>query len=77
MKDTEREAETQAQGGEAGSMQGAWCKTGSRNPGSAPETKADAKTLSHPSIPNRYFSTQAVSPLTDMHINLYDTFILL
>ena len=27
MRDTEREAETQAEGGEAGSMQGAQCET--------------------------------------------------
>ena len=29
MRDTQREAETQTEG-EAGSMQGAWCGTGSR-----------------------------------------------
>ena len=50
MRDTEREAETQAEG-EAGSMQGAPCGTRSQDPGPCPELKADAQPLSHPGIP--------------------------
>ena len=49
-RDTHREAETQAEG-EAGSMQGAECRTRSQIPGSCPEPKADAQPLSHPGIP--------------------------
>ena len=36
MRDTEREAETQAEEGEAGSMQGAQCGTGSQEAGITP-----------------------------------------
>ena len=43
MRDTEIEAETQAEG-EAGSMQG-----------SQPEPKADAQPLSHPGVPGSTF----------------------
>ena len=50
MRDTEREAETQAEG-EAGSMQGARCGAQSPDPGSCPGLKADAQLLSHPGIP--------------------------
>ena len=50
MKDTEREAETQAEG-EAGSMQGGRYGTQSQDPGSRPEPKADAHSLSHPGCP--------------------------
>ena len=46
MGDTQREAETQAEG-EPDSMQGARCGTRSREPGSHPELKADAQPLSH------------------------------
>ena len=46
MRDTERGAETQAEG-EASSMQGARRGT----PGSCPEPKADAHPLSHPGCP--------------------------
>ena len=47
MREREREAQTQAEGeaeGEAGSLQGLdpW------TPGSCPEPKADAQSLSHP-----------------------------
>ena len=47
MRDTEREAETQAEG-EADSLQGAQCSTQSQDPGSRPELKADAQPLSYP-----------------------------
>ena len=50
MRDTEREAETQAEG-EAGSLRGARCGTRSRDQGSHPELKADAQPLSHPGAP--------------------------
>ena len=49
MRDREREAETQAEGEEAGSMQGARLNPGT--PGSHPGLKAGAKPLSHPGIP--------------------------
>ena len=39
MRDTEREAETQAEGGEAGSMQGAPCGIRSQDWGSHPERR--------------------------------------
>ena len=45
MRDTEREAETQAEG-EAGSMQGAHVGLDPRTPGSCPEPKADTQPLS-------------------------------
>ena len=47
MRDTHREAETQAEG-EAGSMLGARCGTQSQDPGI---TKTDAQPLSHPGSP--------------------------
>ena len=50
MRDTEREAETQAEG-EAGSLWGAWCGTQSQDPGSHSEPKADVQLLSHPGTP--------------------------
>ena len=49
-RDTERKAETQAEG-EAGSSQGARCGTWSPDSGSHPEPKADTQPLSHPGIP--------------------------
>ena len=49
MKDTEREAETQAEG-EAGSLQG----LDPRTLGSHPEPKADAQPLSHPDDPGLF-----------------------
>ena len=49
MTDTEREAETQAEG-EAGSLRGAQCRI--PDPGSLPELKADAQLLSHPGVPS-------------------------
>ena len=50
MRDTQREAETQAEG-EVGFPQGAQCGTPSPNLGPHPEPKADAQPLSHPGIP--------------------------
>ena len=49
MRDTQREAETQAEG-EAGSMQGPEAALDPRTPGSRPEPKADAQLLSHPGV---------------------------
>ena len=50
MRDTQSEAETQAEG-EAGSMQEARRGTRSQDPGSCPEQKVDAQLLSHPGVP--------------------------
>ena len=51
MRDTEREAETQAEGGEAGSMQGAQCGTRSQEPGINASQRQALKPLIHPSVP--------------------------
>ena len=53
MRDTEREAETEAEG-EAGSMQEPDVGLDPMTPGSRPELKADAQPLSHPGIPYSY-----------------------
>ena len=45
---TERQRQAE---GEAGSLQGAWCRTQSRILGLWPEPKAGAQLLSHPGIP--------------------------
>ena len=50
MRDTQREAETQAEV-EAVSSQGARLGLNPRTLGSCPEPKADAQLLSHPGIP--------------------------
>ena len=50
MKDTQREAETQAEG-EAGSTQEAQCGTRSWVPRIRPWAEGDAKPLSHPDCP--------------------------
>ena len=57
MRDTEREreAETQAEG-EAGSMQGAQCRTDPGSTGSHPVPEAGAKLLSHLGVPSVVFS---------------------
>ena len=62
MRDTEREAETQAEG-EAGPPQGAQCGTRSRDPGSHLGPKAGAKPLSHPGIPLIDFSSKVQTTL--------------
>ena len=49
MRDTHREAETQAEG-EAASLWGARCGTDPRILGSQPEGKAVAQPLSHPGV---------------------------
>ena len=49
MRDTQREAETQAEG-EAGSLRGAQCGTQSWGPG---DHDPDAQLLSHPGAPKR------------------------
>ena len=54
MKDTQREAETQAEG-EAGSSQGVRMWDSILGPGSCPEPKADTQPLSHPGIPRQAF----------------------
>ena len=50
MRDTQREAETQAEG-EAGSCREPDVGLDPRTPGSRPEPKADAQLLSHPGVP--------------------------
>ena len=51
MRDTEREAETQAEG-EADSLQGAgWMQDLIRIQGSCPKPKADTQPLSFPGVP--------------------------
>ena len=52
MRDTEREAETQAEG-EAGSLQGTSAGLNPRILESRPEQKTDAQPLSYPDIPLR------------------------
>ena len=55
MRDTERKAETQAEG-EAGSLhQEPDMGFDPGSPGSCPGPKADAKPLRHPGIPSRLF----------------------
>ena len=49
MRDTGREAETQAER-EAGSLQGTRCGTQSQILGLCPELKTDAQPLSHPGV---------------------------
>ena len=49
MKDTQREAETQAEG-EAGSLWGPDVGLDPQTPGSRPEPNADAQLLSHPGV---------------------------
>ena len=53
MRDTRREAETQAEG-EAGSLPGSHWDSIPGLPGSRPELKADAQPLSHPGVPILY-----------------------
>ena len=55
MRDTQREAEAQAEG-EAGSLQGARCGLDPGTTGSQPEPKADAQPLNHPGVPNFNFN---------------------
>ena len=50
MRDTEREAETQAEG-KAGSLQGARHGTRSQDPRITPWAEGGAKPLSHPACP--------------------------
>ena len=55
MRDTQREAETQAEG-EAGSMQGARRRPRSRAPRTMSQAESSTKPLSHPGCPiNKYF----------------------
>ena len=67
MRDTQREAETQAEGGEAGSMQEPDAEFDPGTPGSRPEPKADAHLLSHPGVPVPLFKTisQLLAPCND------------
>ena len=57
MKDTQREAETQAEG-EAGSMQGARRGLDPGTPGSRSRLKAGTKLRSHPGCPEYYFLSE-------------------
>ena len=50
MRDTQREADTQAEG-KAGLMQKTQCGTCPRPRGSCPEPKADTQPLNHPGVP--------------------------
>ena len=50
MRDTQREAETQAEG-EAGSCKGPDVGLNPGNPGSGPDPKADAQPLGPPGVP--------------------------
>ena len=61
MTDTQREAETQAEG-EAGSLWGANVGLDPRTPGSHPEPKADAQPPSHPGIPQSFLPCCMVFP---------------
>ena len=54
MRDTEREAETRAEG-EAGPRGEPDVGLDPRTPGSCPEPKADAQPLSHPGVSELYF----------------------
>ena len=75
MRDTQREAETQAEG-EAGSMQGArYVGLDPRTPGSRPERKADAQPLSHPGVSKMlYFKEHMRTPFLPL-IFLFISFI--
>ena len=53
MRDTEREAETQAEG-EEGSLLGGWCGTRSRDPRITTWTKEDPQPLRHSGAPLSY-----------------------
>ena len=57
MKDTEKEAETQAEG-EAGSMQGAGCGTRSQVSRITPWAEGGAKLLGHQGCPLSGFKSQ-------------------
>ena len=54
MRDTQREAETQAEG-EAGSLWAARCGTRSRDPGITSWAEGGAKPLSPPGVPILFF----------------------
>ena len=54
MRETEREAETQAEG-EAGSTQEAWCGTWSQDPGITPWAEGRCSTTEPPRYPNIFF----------------------
>ena len=51
MRDTKREAETQAEGEDAGSMQGAQCGTRSQDSGIRPRAKGRCSTTEQPRNP--------------------------
>ena len=63
MKDTQREAEAQAEG-EAGFPWGAQCGIRSQDPGLCPELKADVQPLGHPSVPLSLFLSITFHPST-------------
>ena len=52
MRNTEREAETQAEGGEQPPCKESDVGLDPGNPRSGPEPKADAQLLSHPGVPD-------------------------
>ena len=59
MRDTEKEAETQAEG-EAGFCKEPDARLDPRTPGSRPEPKADTQPLSHPGLPSNIFSYEFI-----------------
>ena len=61
MRDTQKEAETQAKG-EGGSSQGTQCGTRPQDPGSWSEPKGDAQPQSHTDVPSIYVCKETGSP---------------
>ena len=66
IRDTEREAETQAEG-EAGSTQGARHETRSRVSRITPWAEGGAKSLSHPGCPHLYVDDSLVIWLSEVY----------
>ena len=67
MRDTQREAETEAEG-EAGPMQEARVGLDPRTLGSCPGPKAGAKPLSHPGIPKDLLNSMPLCVSSHMNI---------
>ena len=66
MRDTQREAETQAEG-EGGSPQGAQCGTRSQDPGTMPRAKGRCSTTEPPWCPSKYKSCFSVKNVGRAH----------
>ena len=69
MRDTQREAETQAEG-EADSLQGAPCRTPS--PGSHPEPKSGAQPLSYAGVPEVVFKYKKHKFILGFSVHIHD-----